>query len=264
MKKNVHQPVALVTGASSGIGLEFSRVMAKSKINLILVARSAEKLAAIANELTKNYGVDVKTFVVDLSNQQELEKLYSNLQEQNLQVDYLINNAGFGDFGYFHEADWNKLEQMINLNITALTRLSYLFVRDMVGRGHGRILNVASTAAFQPGPTMAVYYATKSYVLSLSEAMANELEKTGVTVTCLCPGPTESGFQEKAALGESKLVKGKKLPSAMEVAEFGFDAMMKGKITVIPGLMNAVSAQAYRFLPRNWILKLVRSVQEKA
>jgi len=264
MHKKIQASRALVTGASSGIGLEFARVMAKAGINLVLVARSSDKLKTIAENLKQQYGIDVQSICADLSRHEDVEQVYNSLEQQKLQVDYLVNNAGFGDFGYFHEADWNKLEQMINLNISALTRLSYLFVRDMVSRGHGRILNVASTAAFQPGPTMAVYYATKSYVLSLSEAMANELEKTGVTVTCLCPGPTESGFQEKAALSESKLVKGKKLPSAVEVAEFGFDAMMKGKITVIPGLMNAVSAQAYRFLPRNWLLRLVRSVQERA
>jgi uncharacterized protein len=154
------------------------------------------------------------------------------------------------------------LENMIDLNIKSLTKLTHLFVQPMVAKGYGKIMNVASTAAFQPGPTMAVYYATKSYVLFLGEAIGNELEGTGVTITTLCPGASETGFQNAADLHESKLVKGKKLPTAKEVADFGYKHMMQGSHTVIPGFMNWMNAQAARFLPRQWVLKIVRMVQE--
>jgi short-subunit dehydrogenase len=152
----------------------------------------------------------------------------------------LINNAGFGDFGMFLETDWNKEAQMIQLNITALTQLTKLYLKEMVKRGSGKIMNVASTAAFQSGPTMAVYYATKAYVLSFSEAIDNEVRDKGVTVTALCPGATESGFQAAAAMEESNLVKGRKLPTSKEVAEYGYESMMKGRTVAIDGFMKKI------------------------
>lgn len=153
---------------------------------------------------------------------------------------------------------------MINLNITTLTHFTKLYVRDMVKRGSGKILNVASTAAFQSGPTMAVYYATKAYVLSFSEALDNEVSNKGVSVTTLCPGPTESGFQAAAAMEESNLVKGKKLPSSREVAEYGYASMMKGKTVAIHGMMNYLMANSVRFLPRALVVKVTRMIQDKA
>jgi len=152
---------------------------------------------------------------------------------------------------------------MINVNITALTYLTRLFLPQMVKNGFGKIMNVASTAAFQPGPTMSVYYATKAYVLHFSEAIGNELEGTGVTVTALCPGATTSGFQAAANLGESKLVKGKKLPTSKDVAEYGYRAMMKGKAVAIHGFGNWLLAQSPRFAPRSWVVKVARKVQEE-
>jgi short-subunit dehydrogenase len=254
---------ALITGASGGIGLELAKEFAKNNINVVVVARSESKLQSLASLLQQQYKVQVKVITKDLSKLEEVEALYQQLKYENITVDYLVNNAGFGDYAYFYEADWNKLNEMINLNITALTRLSYLFVKDMVQQGFGKIMNVASTAAFQPGPTMAVYYATKSYVLFLSEAMANELQDKGVTVTALCPGATESGFEVAAALKESKLFKGKKLPSSAEVAAYGYKAMMKGKMVAIHGLMNNIMAQSIRFAPRALVLKIVRNIQSK-
>lgn len=254
---------ALITGASSGFGVEFAYLFAQDKHNLVLVARRADKLESLATEIRAKYGVEVLVMSKDLSDMTQVQSIYDELQSKNIHIDFLVNNAGFGDFGYFHEAEWSKLEQMIDLNIKSLTKLSHLFVNDMKKKGFGKILNVASTASFQPGPTMAVYYATKAFVLFLGEAMSNELSKTGVTVTTLCPGPAETGFQAVADLGESKLVKGKKLPSAKEIATFGYKKMNKGSLTVVPGFMNWINAFAVRFMPRGLVLKIVRSVQEK-
>lgn len=255
---------ALITGASLGFGVEFAKNFAKDGHNLVLVARSVDKLNALAADIKSQYKVEVLVMGKDLSKMEQVQSVYDELQAKGIHIDYLVNNAGFGDYAYFHEADYVKLEQMIDLNIKALTKLSHLFVKPMVAKGYGKIMNVASTAAFQPGPTMAVYYATKAYVLYLGEAMKNELEGTGVTVTTLCPGASETGFQNAADLHESKLVKGKKLPTAKEVADFGYKAMMRGEMTAIHGTMNWINAQASRFMPRNWVLKVVRSVQEKA
>ncbi len=255
---------ALITGASSGIGLEFAKIFAAAKNNLVLVARSEGKLKELSNELQSKHGITVKVIAADLSKMEEVQKVYDICKESNIQIEYLINNAGFGDFGFFIEGDWVKTEQMLDLNIKSLTKMCRMFIPEMVQRKSGKILNVASTAAFQPGPTMAVYYATKSYVLFLSEAIYNELQGTGVNVTCLCPGATESGFQNAAAMGESNLVKGKKLPSAKEVAEFGYKALMNNKMTVIHGLYNYIMANAIRFTPRKMVLSLVRKIQGHA
>jgi hypothetical protein len=189
--------------------------------------------------------------------------VYDYTSANNISICHLINNAGFGDFGFFHTADWQKCQDMLNVNINALTRLSYLYVKDMVAAQYGRIMNVASTAAFQPGPKMALYYATKSYVLHLSEAISNELGNTGVTVTALCPGATESGFQGAAAMEESRLVKGKKLPTSKEVAAYGYKAMMRGKKVAIHGMMNYIIANSVRFTPRSLVLKIVRFIQDE-
>ena len=254
---------ALITGASSGIGLELARLFAQNKTNVVLVARSEGKLRELAQELNKQYGVQVRIITKDLSQYGAAQAVYDQLKTQQIAVDYLVNNAGFGDFGFFHESDWAKQEMMINLNITALTHLTRLLVTDMVQRKSGKILNVASTASFQPGPLMAVYYATKAYVLFFSEAIANELADKGVTVTALCPGPTESGFQNAAAMEQSRLVKGKKLPTSAEVALYGYKAMMRGEEVAIHGLMNWLTAQSVRFTPRKMVTTLVRVLSER-
>jgi hypothetical protein len=192
------------------------------------------------------------------------QEVYDETTKQNIQIDYLINNAGFGDFGMFVETEWNKELQMINLNITTLTQFTKLYLQDMVKRGSGKIMNVASTAAFQSGPTMAVYYATKAYVLSFSEAVDNEVRDKGVTVTTLCPGATESGFQASAQMEESRLVKGRKLPTSEEVAKYGYKAMMKGNTVAIHGMMNWILATSVRFMPRALVVKITRKLQDKA
>jgi len=254
---------ALITGASSGIGLELARIHAAKGGNLVLVARSKSKLDELKAELENSYGISVYVIEKDLSLTNSPNEVYAEVKQQNITIDYLINNAGFGDSGLFFESNWEKQEQMINLNITTLTHFTRLFLKDMVDRRSGKIMNIASTASFQPGPTMSVYCATKSYVLSFSEAISNEVKEFGVTVTALCPGATVSGFQAAASLEGSNLFEGKKLPSSKEVAEYGYKAMMKGKVVVIHGLMNSIMAGSIRFAPRWLVVKIARKMLEK-
>lgn len=229
-----------------------------------MVARNKAKLDELKSTLENEYKVKVYTIGKDLSATNAANEVYNETIRQNIQIDYLINNAGFGEFGLFTDTDWNKELQMINLNITTLTAFTKLYLQDMVKRRSGKIMNVASTAAFQSGPTMAVYFATKAYVLSFSEAVNNEVSDKGVTITALCPGATESGFQAAAAMEESRLVKGRKLPSSEEVAQYGYAAMMKGKTVAIHGLMNWILANSVRFTPRSIVVKITRKIQDKA
>lgn len=255
---------ALITGASNGIGLELAKIHASKGDNLVLVARNISSLQLLKSELEKSFKISVYVIGKDLSKINSAQEVFEEVKSKNIKIDYLINNAGFGDFGLFIETDWSKEEQMLQLNITTLTQFTKLYAKEMVKQGNGKIMNVASTAAFQSGPTMALYYATKAYVLSFSEAINNELEGTGVSVTTLCPGATESGFQAAAAMEESALVKGKKLPSSKEVAEYGYKAMMKNKVVAIHGLMNYIMANSVRFIPRNIVVKVTRKIQDKA
>lgn len=254
---------ALITGASSGIGLELAKIHASKGGNLVLAARSISKLESLKKVLEESYKVSVHIIQKDLSLPDAGSELYNEIKKQNIQVEYLINNAGFGDYGFFHEGDSDKQIKMLNLNIIALTELTRLFLSDMVKRGSGKIMNVASTAAFQAGPLMAVYYASKAYVLSFSEAINEEVRDKGITVTALCPGPTVSGFQEAAGIGENKLFSGRKLPDSRRVAEFGYSAMMKGKAVAIEGCLNKILAFSGRFLPRSIVVKTVKRIQEK-
>jgi uncharacterized protein len=255
---------ALITGASNGIGLELAKIHASKGGNLVLVARNKAKLDELKQELESQYKISVYTIGKDLSATDAALEVYNETTQQNIKIDYLINNAGIGTFGMFAEEDWNKELQMINLNITTLTQFTHLYLKDMLARKAGKIMNVASTAAFQSGPTMAVYYATKAYVLHFSEAVNNEVKDSGVTITAFCPGATESGFQAAAAMEESALVKGKKLPTSKEVAEYGYTAMLKGKTVAIHGVMNYIMANAIRFVPRSVAVTIVRKIQDKA
>jgi uncharacterized protein len=255
---------ALITGASNGIGLELARIHASKGGDLVLVARNKSKLDELKNELEKQFKVAVYTIGKDLSATNSAQEVYDETNKQNIQIDYLINNAGFGDFGMFAERDWNKELQMINLNITTLTLFTKLYLQDMIKRGSGKIMNVASTASFQPGPMMAVYCATKAYVLSFTEAVSNEVSDKGISITALCPGPTETGFKAEAAMDESQLFKGKKLSTGKEVAEYGYASMMKGKTVAIHGILNYLLANSIRFAPRAMVLKLSRKIIDKA
>lgn len=255
---------ALITGASGGIGLELARVHASNGHNLVLVARSADRLAALKSELEQTRKIRVHVIATDLSAPDAAQLVYEDVKRLGITVDYLINNAGFGEYGFFHETAWDKEARMIQLNITTLTQFTKLFLKDMVARGSGRIMNVASTAAFQPGPTMAVYYATKAYVLHFTEAVNNEVRDKGVTITALCPGPTESGFQEAASLKGSRLVSLRRFPSSESVANYGYKAMMKGKPVAIHGGLNVLLSFTVRLTPRWLIVRLIRFVQGKS
>ena len=193
---------ALITGASTGIGKELAKEFAKDKIDLVLVARSEDVLTKNAKELEHKYGIKAYVLAKDLSEPESAEKLNENTKEAGLHIDYLVNNAGFGDHGYFVESNLSKQQDIINLNILALTKLTHLYAQNMVAKKSGTILNIASTAAFQPGPLMSVYFATKHYVLAFSEALTEELKQHNVKVCTLCPGPTESSFFKLAEMSD--------------------------------------------------------------
>jgi short-subunit dehydrogenase len=244
-------PSALITGASAGIGLELARVFAGAGYDLILVSRDQARLEKLAAELKP---AAVRVIAKDLSLPDAPEEIHRLAPK----VDVLVNNAGFGVFGKFSDNSLSQELNMMQLNMTALVILTKLYLADMIAARAGRIMNVASTAAFQPGPLMALYYATKAFVLSFSEAIANELEATGVTVTALCPGPTATEFQERGKMQDSGLVKGKKMMTARAVAEVGYRGLMAGKTIVIPGFQNKLMAQSLRVSPRSLVTKVVR------
>jgi len=255
--------IALITGASSGIGEALAKEFAVHGFDLILVARSELRLRETAAQLGHTYGRAVEVIPEDLSGRDAPEELFRRVSAHHPSIEVLVNNAGFGDFGPFHTSDWDKNRRMIDVNIVALTALTRLFLPGMVARRSGRILNIASTAAFQPGPLMSVYYASKAYVLHFSEAIANELEGTGVTVTAYCPGPVRTGFQEAAAAGDNPLAKGRRLPSPDEVALDAFRALMAGKVVQVPGVMNYLLSLAPRMVSRSMVRKVSRYIQDQ-
>ncbi|HEY8183007.1 MAG TPA: SDR family oxidoreductase [Thermoanaerobaculia bacterium] len=250
---NTSRKTALITGASSGIGMDFARLLSREGYELFLVARSEAKLRALASELG-----NAKVIVADLVLPDAPQRIF----DVSSGVDVLINNAGFGVSGPFIETDLRKELEMIQVNVSALTHLTRLFLPPMLARKSGHILNLASTAAFLPGPLMAVYYATKAYVLSFSEAIADELRGTGVTVTALCPGPTATGFAEVAGMESSRLFSLMRPMSSEAVARYGLRAMRHGKRVAIPGIANKLSTQSIRVSPRRLVTTIVRKLQE--
>lgn len=254
----------LITGASGGIGYELAKLFARDHHNLVLAARSADKLDQVANELQGSYGITVRAVALDLADEPAPKFLFDQMQQEGIAVDILINNAGFGAFGEFAQMRREDILGQINLNIRALTELTRYFAVPMVSRRRGRIMNVASTAGFQPGPLMAVYYATKAYVISFSEAIANELRDAGVSVTCFCPGATHTGFARRAGNDQSRLFKKLGAMSADQVALDGYRAVMEGRTLAISGVHNWVTAQSTRFAPRKMVTAISRWVSEKA
>lgn len=252
---------ALVTGASGGIGLELARLFAADGRDLVLVARSRDKLSTLADELSAKHGVTARVVARDLARPEAPLEIFDELKGAGVEVESLVNNAGFGSYGLFAETDARAELEMLQVNVVALTHLTKLFLPGMIARRRGRVMQVASTAAFQPGPLMAVYYASKAYVLSFSEALSNECEGTGVTVTALCPGPTETGFVAAAGMEKSKLFEANVM-DARTVAEVGYRGMLGGRRVVIPGFKNSVMARAVGFFPRGLVAKVVRRVQE--
>ncbi|MEK6821348.1 MAG: SDR family oxidoreductase [archaeon] len=253
----------LITGPTSGIGLELAICFAKNGNELILVGRGAQRLRALANQFEKEYGVPVETIVSDLSKPSAVTHIEKTIRTRKKKVDILVNNAGFATYGKFDQIEWNVQAEMMHVNMDALTQLTRAFLPEMIKRKHGRILNVASTAAFQPGPLMATYYASKAFVLYFSEALAEELEGSGVSVTTLCPGPTRTGFQERARMEDAKVIREGRLQSPVDVARAGFEGVMSGKRIVIPGLQNQLGALAARLVPLSFSARIVKGIQEK-
>jgi uncharacterized protein len=256
-------PTVLITGASGGIGHELAKLFARDRHNLILVARGQDKLAQVAAELEAN-GITVKTVALDLAQPAAARNLFDQLQSDRITIDILVNNAGFGVLGEFAQMGDEEILGQIHLNITALTELTRLVLPQMIARRSGRILNVASTAGFQPGPLMAVYYATKAYVISFSEAVANELRNSGVTVTCFCPGATATGFAARAGNDKSRLFRKFGAMSSSKVALGAYRALMEGRTLAISGTQNWMLAQSVRFSPRKLVTAISRWVNEAA
>jgi len=249
--------IALVTGASGGIGLELARLFAGDGHDLVLVARSGQRLASVARDFEDRFGVQVRTIPRDLSNPIAPLSVYDECGE----VDFLVNNAGFGHRGSFAEEDPVMLSEMLQVNVAALTQLTRMFLPAMIERGSGRILNVASVAAYQPGPLMTVYAASKAYVLSFSEAIRHELAGTGVTVTALCPGPTRSAFAARAGMARSRVNEAAEM-EAHEVARLGYAGMMAGRPVVVPGTVNRLGALGSRLVPRSVAAAIARRIHE--
>lgn len=241
----------LITGASSGLGYEFSKLFAREGYTLVLTARNSQRLLEIKEEVEGKYGCSVHVFAADLSREEAADGIFEFTKSHNLQIDFLVNNAGFGDFGEFAQLDPDKQCNMINVNVFSLTKLCRLFIPQMAERKNGKILNTASIAAFQAGPLMAVYYATKAYVLSLTEALSYELKNSGIAVTALCPGPTKTGFEDSAGLENSGLFKNLKVADAKSVAEYGYKSAVRGKVIAIPGLLNKLTVTGAKFAPRS-------------
>ncbi|MFQ5679632.1 MAG: SDR family NAD(P)-dependent oxidoreductase [Gemmatimonadota bacterium] len=253
--------LALVTGASAGIGYELARILAAERYDLLLAARRLEKLEELSVELRHEHGISVRPIGADLSAVGAAERLFREATASGRPIDLLVNNAGVGVFGPFADTPLGDSLRLLRLNVETLTVLTRLCLPEMIARGHGRILNVASTAAFQPGPHMAAYYASKAFVLHLGEALAEELRGSGVTVTTLCPGPTRTEFQTRARMGRSLLTRGAWMADAAGVARAGYRGMMRERTVVVPGLPNKLTPWGARLLPRRLLTRLVRWIQ---
>ena len=253
----------LITGASTGIGYELSKVFSKNGYDLVLVSRNSQKLEVVAKEMEKQHDIKAKAIPKDLSKSSAAQELYNDIVADGIDIDVLVNNAGFGINGKFTDFSADKHMELIQLNIISLTMLCKLFGTDMVKRHSGSILNVASTAAFQAGPLMSTYYASKAYVLLLSEGLNNEFAKDGVNVSVLCPGPTDTEFATRADMGNAKIINVPWIMSAAKVAEICFSGLMREKKIIIPGLMNKLIAFSTRFTPRSVLVLITRSLNQK-
>ncbi len=256
---------ALITGASKGLGLEFAKLFAKDGYPLVIVARSEALLAKLKEELINNYHVKVVVITKDLSNPSSASQLYNEIKNKKIRIDYLINNAGFGDYGYFLDSSVDYQINMINLNITTLMQLCYYFGNDMRQNKFGKIMNIGSIASFFSGPFMATYYATKAFVLSFSEALSKELKEDGITVTTLCPGTTATNFFNNASATSDKtnLLKHMHPAKPESVALYGYKKMMKNKVVAIAGAKNRLAVFMNRFISRKFSRNIVYKIQKK-
>ena len=259
----MNSQTALITGASSGIGLELATLFAQDGIDLVLVARNKERLEAIAADLRAKCNINVTVLPHDLAQPSAPEAIAQELQTRGITLDYLVNNAGTQVYGPIQDTDVTRQLHLLQVNLMALTHLTMLLLNGMVERGAGRILNVSSIGGFAPAPLNAIYCASKAYVLSFSEGIARDLENTGVTVTCLCPGATHTDFARRADIENTRLFQ----MSAMDVrpvAQAGYAALMKGKTTVIPGLFNKLIAFSIRLSPRRLVTRIGRYLMSRA
>lgn len=254
--------VALITGASSGIGKEFARIHAKQGGDVVIVARSENKLNELKTKLEEKFKVQVKVISKDLSLPSSPKEVYDEIKNEGIEIDYLINNAGFGGQGKFHERPWEQDLQMIQLNVIALTALTRFFLPDFVSKNKGKILNTSSTASLMPGPLQAVYFATKAFVTSFSNALTEELRGTNITVTNLMPGATDTGFAKTSGLEKSELFKNSY--TAHSVAKAGYEGMLKGKMDVIAGVSfsQRMMFKMIPYSPKTMVMKQVRKLQE--
>jgi len=250
----------LITGASSGIGFELAQLFAKNRHNLILVSRREDKLKQLAIDLKKTYKIKILTLSLDLSHTNATEEIFRQVKEKTISVNYLVNNAGFYVKGAFSETSWEEEEKLIQLQCLNHTHFTKQFLPDMIKKGKGGILNVASTGSFVPGPYNAIYCAIKSFVLSFSEALAEEVSGSGITITALCPGGTYTNFQDFSKRKKSFVFP---IMEASKVAEIGYKALMKGKRIAIPGMANKIQVFFMRFIPRNLVSKLTGLMVEK-
>ena len=255
--------VALITGASGGIGLELSKIFAQDGYNVVLVARNEDKLVKIKNAIERKYGVRAYVFACDLKAEDAANKVLEFTSEHELSVDVLVNNAGFGDCGAFAKSDWEKQQGMVRLNVIALMHLTHLYLPQMIERGEGRILNIASVASVSAGPNMSVYYATKAFVRSFSEAIAEEAAPYGVSVTALCPGPVDTGFEKTANVQDAPAFNLIPLADPHDVALCGYRALMKRRKLVYYGIAAKAMAVGVRFLPASLCRKLAGKLNDK-
>lgn len=255
---------ALITGASAGLGSDYARLFASDGHDVVLVARRKEKLDELAAELSKEHGIEAHTIAADLADPGAPQSIHDEVKEKGLDIEFLVNNAGFGSNGKFVELDFAGELAMITVNITTLMHLTRLFLPAMIERGHGRILNLGSTAGFQAGPYMATYYASKAFVNHFSEALAHELKDTGVTVTVSCPGATATEFAKVAGNDKSRLFQGGSAATSMDVANHGYRAMMKGKRMAIPGFKNKFLVQTLRMSPRNTVISIAARLNQSS
>lgn len=258
---NHKDELALITGAASGLGFELAKLLAKDGYNLILVDIDKKGLCSSREEILKIGSSSVEILQQDLSKPEAASDIFESIKNKPIEV--LINNAGFGVFGSFNDTDWEREAKMLNLHVITTTHLTKLLLKGMVERHSGKILNMSSLAAFQPGPLMSLYYASKAYILSFSEAIANELKGTGVTVTALCPGQTKTCFQEVVSNGNCDNKINFNIACPTEVAQYGYSAMQKGKIVAIPGRINKCLSKLPRFVSRRTATAIIRKIQEK-
>ena len=259
---DTRRPTALITGASAGIGAELAKVFAAQKHDVVLVARRRDALEALAGTLEGKHGIKATVVVDDLGDPDAPERIFAAVRDAGIDVEVLANNAGFGLGGEFSETPIEREIEMVQVNIAALMHLTKLFVAPMLKRRAGYVLNVASTAAFFPGPFQSVYYASKAFVLSFSQALAVELAPSGISVTCLCPGPTETEFAQVAGMKSVRLPN-LDVADAADVAEFGYRAMRAGSRVAVPGARNKLVVQAQRFVPRRLIARAMERMQRR-